>query len=44
MHCFKKALKVVIDENLAINAKRLGDIFREEMKFILPRVKLLKLG
>ena len=36
-----EALKVVIDENLAQNAKNLGDIFREEMNVYIRKVKLL---
>ena len=32
-----EALKVVLNENLAINAKNLGDIFREEMNVYIEK-------
>ena len=38
-----EALKVVIDENLAINAKNLGDIFREEMSVYITQSNIVKL-
>ena len=38
-----EALKVVIDENLAINAKNLGDIFREEMSVYISQSNIVKL-
>ena len=38
-----EALKVVIDENLAINAKNLGDIFREEMSLYITQSNIVKL-
>ena len=38
-----EALKVVIDENLALNAKNLGDIFREEMNLYITHSKIVKL-
>ena len=38
-----EALKVVIDENLAINAKNLGDIFREEMSVYVTQSNIVKL-
>ena len=38
-----EALKVVIDENLAFNAKNLGDIFREEMSVYITQSNIVKL-
>ena len=38
-----EALKVVIDENLAINAKNLGDIFRKEMSVYITQSNIVKL-
>ena len=38
-----EALKVVIDENLAINAKNLGNIFREEMSVYITQSNIVKL-
>ena len=38
-----EALKVVIDENLAINAKNLGNIFREEMNVYITQSNIVKL-
>ena len=38
-----EALKVVIDENLAINAKNLGDIFRDEMSVYITQSNIVKL-
>jgi len=38
-----EALKVVTDENLTINAKNLGDIFRDEMSVFITRSNIVKL-
>mgnify|MGYP001375457544 FL=1 len=38
-----EALRVVIDENLALNAQNLGDIFREEMNVYITQSKIVKL-
>ena len=38
-----EALKVVTDENLAINAKNLGDIFRYEMSVFITQSNIVKL-
>ena len=38
-----EALKVVIDENLAINAKNLGNFFREEMSVYITQSNIVKL-
>jgi ornithine--oxo-acid transaminase len=39
----KKALQVVLEENLAQNARRLGVIFREEMNRYISTSKIVKL-
>ena len=39
----KKALEVVLEENLAQNARRLGVIFREEMNRYISTSKIVKL-
>lgn len=38
-----EALRVVIDENLALNAQNLGDIFREQMNVYITQSKIVKL-
>lgn len=37
------ALEVVRDENLGVNARKLGNIFRERMQILVDRHKILKL-
>ena len=39
----KKALEVVLNEKLAQNARRLGDIFRAEMNLYIAKSKIVKL-